>query len=599
VSAIKIDARIDNHVATVKVEHLFRNDTDQQLEGTYYFPVPEGATLIEFAFYNADERCVGRAMEKEEARASSAEAAILTADPAILEMTRRGWFQSRVYPIPPRSEKRVEIVYSYIISADGDVYTFDYELGQAYKSLRVPVGEIQIRIDLGSDAAIEKVFSPTHPVDLSFDSYCHVSGKLAIAGGGDSGRFKLVYTLARDVKERGTAQGESHNIAGNAPGREPRTHAEITQHQMNQELSRGRRSDRLQMLAQAAPGTVVDPTGAVISGATVTIKDQNTGAIRTVTTDSSGSYSVAGLPPGKYNIEVDAPGFKKTQIENVVVQPGQASTAGVHLSPGAVAETVTIMSVATAVDSSASHVSSNYESRELRDLPSLAPVESFARLAPGMTSREANELNKQTGTGDKNSEFRFWFNGGRPRSNNFSLDGQDNNDIDGRPTISINNFDSADSLHIVTARSAGDVGLTGASSINLLTRAGTNEYHGTLFDYHLNRRFGALSPLERRSGLDRAPEFKNTIYGGTIGGPLKRDRAFFFGAFQGESEGSLHFIDSTASQLTPTLSGLDELARIFPSSAAVSDLITRGPLARTTGNPQAAHTFFMPIEASP
>ncbi|HWP43329.1 MAG TPA: carboxypeptidase-like regulatory domain-containing protein, partial [Blastocatellia bacterium] len=358
----------------------------------------------------------------------------------------------------------------------------------------------------------------------------------------------------------------------------------------------GRRFESQQSLAQVTPGTVVDSAGAVIPDATVTIKDQNKGASRTVKTDSQGNYSVEGLPPGTYRIEVDAPGFEKAQLEDVAIQPGQVAAAGVQLSPGAVTEAVTVVSVSTAVSSTVSHTSSSYESKKLRELPSLAPVDSFARLVPGMTSREANEVNRQTGASDKNAEFRLWFNGGRPKSNNFSFNGQDNNDIDGRPSISINNFDSVDSLHVVTTRSPGDVGLTGATSTNLQTRAGTNEFHGTVFDYHLNRRLGALSPFERRSGIERAPEFKNTIYGGTVGGPILRDRAFFFGAFQGETESSSHFIDSTSSQLTPTLSGLERLSRSFPASATVSDLVSRGPLARPAGSPQTSRTFLLPVE---
>ncbi|HWP42524.1 MAG TPA: VIT domain-containing protein, partial [Blastocatellia bacterium] len=184
VSAIKIDARIDNQVARVKVEHLFRNDTDQELEGTYYFPVPEGATLLEFAVYSGDERCAELVKERQEARASYSSAASQGEDPAILEMTRRGWFQARVYPIPPHSEKRVELIYSHNITEKEGLYTFEYPLGQGYKKLRVPVGEVQITLALVSDVAIRNVFSPTHPLNLRFEGDCHVTGKLTTIGGG-------------------------------------------------------------------------------------------------------------------------------------------------------------------------------------------------------------------------------------------------------------------------------------------------------------------------------------------------------------------------------------------------------------------------------
>jgi hypothetical protein len=573
VSAIKIDARIENKAAKVKVEHLFRNDTNQEIEGTFYFPVPEGSTLLELAIYSGDDRRVLRGSEKEAAQEYP-------------PIKGGGPFHSHVYSIPPHSEKRIEIIYSHIITEKDNLYTFDYPLGQAYRKLRAGVGKIHLRIGLSANSAIKRVFSPTHAVDLSYEGWCQVTGRLTIDGGDDAENFKLVYALADD--ERGGLAGRAQDQGGGFPQSQNRGKTSTSEMQAGQ-------LPNPQMFTQAAPGTVVDSTGSVIPGATVTIKDQNTGTTRTVTTDSQGSYSVAGIPPGTYRIEVEAPGFGQAQVENVVIQPGQVAVAGVKLSPGTVTESVTVVSVATAVDATVSHTSSNYESKKLRDLPSLAPVDSFARLAPGMTSREANEVNKQSGTSDKNAEFRLWFNGGRARSNNFTFNGQDNNDIDGRPVISINNFDSVDSLQILTTRSAGDVGLTGASSINLLTREGTNEFHGTVFDYHLNRRLGALSPFERRSGIARAPEFKNTIYGGTFGGPVRRERAFFFGAFQGETENSQHFVDSTSSQLTPTLSGLQQLARSFPASATVSDLIFRGPFARAAGDPRASRTFLLPV----
>ena len=244
-----------------------------------------------------------------------------------------------------------------------------------------------------------------------------------------------------------------------------------------------------------------------------------------------------------------------------------------------------------AVDSSTSSISSSYNSKKLRDLPSLAPVDSFARLASGVNSTSFNESITGQAGANRQGEFRFWINGGRPRSNGFTLDSYDNNDIDGQPVISIKNFDAIEMLHVMSTRATSDVSETNASSINLITRGGTNDFHGSLFDYHLNRKLGALSPLERRSGLDAAPKFKSDIFGGTFGGPIQRDRMFFFGSFTRETESSRRFVDSTSSQLTPTARGLDELARVFSGSDTVSDLIARGPLALTIGDPRVTRTF--------
>lgn len=993
VSSIKINLQIEGQLATVRVAHLFRNETDEMLEGTYYFPVPESATLLEFAVYDGDEKRTGRVKEKEEARAAFASAAASGEDPAILEMTRRGWFQSHVYPIPPHADKRIEIVYSQILSVRDGVAVFEYPLGQGYRKLKTPVGNVEIEFDLKSKVAIRNVFSPTHPLDLKQNDDRHISGAVKTVGGEDAENFQLLYSLpeeefnaslitfrregedgyflmmispkvefdakrmsgkdvvfvidisgsmageklhqAKDALKFGltrtlgeadrfniiafssgvqsfsqtllgatrsniagavnwvdglTAQGGTNindalvtamkmverglraqnvvfltdgqasgpvsdpnqiainvRVANQAQARlftfgvghdvnrlllerlaadnrgsmsdianqskleqtvssffgkvsqsvlanlqldfgllhtdrlQPSVLPDLyTKSQikifgryknahdlrditvaltglMNEEVQRfefsgldfplvtenkdflpklwatervqallaeirlygekpelkqevieiarefnlitpytsmyvpttaemgrekgsetasvivpagaetvavtagreeviqressqissnfnarkiaslppsassgvgtgngsgvasnnrvsvdgaqvrkvdqlpinGRTFSNIQALSPPPQGTVVDATGAVIPNATVTLKDQNTGASRTVITDSSGNYSVAGLPPGNYKLEVDAAGFKKTVVENIAVQPGQVAATGVQLSVASATETVTVTSVATAIDTTTSGLSSNYEWRIIRDLPSLAPVDALARLVPGASSLEIGVPNAQSPGTDRTAEFQFWLNGIHPRSNSFSLDGHDNNSIDGRPTISINNFDAVDTLNVMTTRSSGDVSLTGATSINLITRSGTNEFHGSAFDYQLGRRFGALSPLERRSGLQEPPRFNSHLYGGSLGGPFRRDRAFFFGAFQGEYENSQRFIDSTSSALALTSIGREQLMRAFPNSSTVRDIAERGALARTMYFLQAGRRFTLPVLGVP
>ncbi len=558
VSATKISARIAGQRATVRVEQVFRNETDETLEGDYRFSIPAGATLIEFAVYDGETRRSSRATE---------------------ENTKRGLFETRIHAMPPRSDKKVEIVYSFPVTERRGIATFEHDLGREYKKLRVAFGRAEIEVDVRSNLAIKSLSSPTHRIDIKWDDARHVTARAAF---GNAERFKLVY-----------AQSDEENI-----GRDEISNASGAGKRFSNSSSGAKdvAEPSNSIVVQPTQGAVVDPTGAAIPNATVTIRDQSTGATRTQITDGSGNYSVAGLPPGNYKIEVDAPGFKKSVVENVAVQPGQVAATGVLMSPGSVAETVTVTSVAPAVDTSLARASS-YESRNLRDLPSLAPVDSLARLSPGATSRQLAPPSAQSPGTDRNDEFRFWFNGNGLRSNNFSIDGHDNNDIDGRPVISINNFDSIDTLHIMTTRGTGETTLTGASSINMQTRSGSNDFHGTVFDFHLNSRFSALSPLERRSGAEDSPLLRSNRYGGTFGGPARRDRVFFFGAFEGEAESSERFVDSTSSFLTPTRRGLEQLEDAFPSSATVQDLIRRGPMS--LGSPQTGRTFLIPVAGVP
>jgi Ca-activated chloride channel family protein len=196
VSAININIHITGQVATVTVGHVFANDTDELLEGTYYFPVPQGASLEGFAVYDGDERRVGRVKEKEQARADYAAAIAQGQDPAILEMTKSGWFQSHVYPIPPHSAKRVEIIYSQVLGAKDGAVTFDYPVGQGYKKLKVPVGNVTIDLDLKAASAINNVFSPTHPFDVTYDGDRHATARVQTIGGGNAENFRLRYSLS-------------------------------------------------------------------------------------------------------------------------------------------------------------------------------------------------------------------------------------------------------------------------------------------------------------------------------------------------------------------------------------------------------------------
>ena len=143
----------------------------------------------------------------------------------------------------------------------------------------------------------------------------------------------------------------------------------------------------------------------------------------------------------------------------------------------------------------------------------------------------------------------------------------------------------------MTTRGAGDVSLTGASAINLITRSGTNYFHGSTFDYHLDNRLDALSPLERRSGLENTPLMRSDLFGGTFGGPVICDRLFFFASFARENETARRFADSTAAMLTPTARGLADLSQRFANSATVNVLRARGPLALAIGEPRITRTF--------
>lgn len=496
---------IEQRRAQVTVDQYFRNDSSEKIEADYFFPLPETASLVDFVVYQGKTRMRGPFDEGSGTGAKT----------ELADLVRTGWLFSYLPPLPPHTETRIEIVYSQPLVARNGIVEFLYPLVGGPEDLRQPVDAMRLHLDLKSADPIESAASPTHPMRLEREADGHFTGDIEIPAGSYSGDFRLEYKLK-------TASSPAPRMFG---------------------------------------GQVTDPSGAVVPGATVTIRADDA-VTRSVITDVNGNYRIDRPPEGAYSVEVNAPGFKRAEVANAGV-----SGVRIQLEPATVSETMTVVAIVQAVSTTTAQASSTLGSSKLRDLPNLNSVDSFARLSPGADVTSSG------------SDLRIAINGGQPRSNSFAVDELDNRGVDGLPVISIGNPDAIDMLHVVNTRGSGDVSQTGASAINLMTRPGTNVFHGSAFDYYLNRSLGALSPLERRSGLQDPPTHLSSVFGMTLAGPIRRDRAFFLGSFQGEREGSTRFVDSTSASLTPTLRGLRQLETAFPDSPTVADLITRGPLA--------------------
>src|ERR671933_2239999 len=139
VKAIAIDARISAQVATTHVEQVFRNDTDATLEGTYFFPIPESASVAEFAIWDGDRRLVGEVRSREEARRIYDEIVRRQRDPGLLEYAGRDLFQASVFPIEPRSTKKIDLTYSQVLKSEGGTVSYRYELGSGRRVQPQPI----------------------------------------------------------------------------------------------------------------------------------------------------------------------------------------------------------------------------------------------------------------------------------------------------------------------------------------------------------------------------------------------------------------------------------------------------------------------------
>ena len=330
-----------------------------------------------------------------------------------------------------------------------------------------------------------------------------------------------------------------------------------------------------QATAGSIRGTVSDQAGAVVTGATVTAKNEATG-VTTVPFRATGEgiYVIPNLNPGKYTITVEAQGFKKGEFTNVTVSIGQDTTLDVALVAGIASETVTVTAgTEEVVNRESAQVSANFESRKVAELPSNAAgggIDTLALLAPGVVPGLAGNSNGTT----------LSVNGNRSRSNNFTIDGQDNNDLSvAGPSFFVDNQDAIEEFQVITNNFSAQYGRNQGAIVNIVTKSGTNEFHGTGFWFHRDRKIlDSLTNLERRSGdFEEAAPLLSNIYGGTIGGPVIKDRAFFFGSYQGIKIRESFTAFGTGLALLP--SEFDRIKQDNPGNPAVAILADFGAFA--------------------
>lgn len=196
VKSIKIDTRISSQVATTHVEQVFRNDTNLTLEGTYFFPIPESASISEFAIWEGDKRLVGEVRTREEARRIYDEIVRRQRDPGLLEYAGKDLFQASIFPIPPRSDKKLEITYTQVVRAEGGTVSYRYPLGTGRQATQI--GSVAGRVEVESREPLRNVYSPTHVIDVKR----HNDRRSAVSFESESGKepqdFQLFYTISKE-----------------------------------------------------------------------------------------------------------------------------------------------------------------------------------------------------------------------------------------------------------------------------------------------------------------------------------------------------------------------------------------------------------------
>ncbi|MEP6568486.1 MAG: VIT and VWA domain-containing protein [Acidobacteriota bacterium] len=194
IKSVKIDTKISSQVATTHVEQIFRNDTDATLEGTYFFPIPEQASITEFAIWDGDRRLVGEVRSREEARRIYDEIVRRQRDPGLLEYAGKDLFQASIFPIPPRSDKKLEITYSQVLRAESGTVAYRYPLGMGRQVTQI--GTVSGRIELDSKEPLRNIYSPTHAVEIRRNG--ERRSVITFESGSEPQDFQLFYGLSRE-----------------------------------------------------------------------------------------------------------------------------------------------------------------------------------------------------------------------------------------------------------------------------------------------------------------------------------------------------------------------------------------------------------------
>jgi outer membrane receptor protein involved in Fe transport len=273
-------------------------------------------------------------------------------------------------------------------------------------------------------------------------------------------------------------------------------------------------------------GTVKDTSGAVIPGATITARHVATNDTRTTTSGPEGHYRLTNLPRGNYDVKAEIQGFQPINQTGVLLTVGDTVRLDFALTVGGLNETVSVVSTASLINTEEGRISSLVDEKRVSELPlNGRNVFQLIELQPGATANPGNVV--LGGSAGGNSAF---VNGQRNRANNFLLDGTDNNDQFTAGRVAVNpNVDMVQEFRVSANNFSAEFGRNSASVVNVVTKTGTNDFHGTAYEFLRNDSLDARTVF---AGAEPDP-LKFNQYGGTLGGPIVKNKTFFFGSYEG------------------------------------------------------------------
>jgi hypothetical protein len=277
-------------------------------------------------------------------------------------------------------------------------------------------------------------------------------------------------------------------------------------------------------------GAVSDATGASIPNASVTLTNDATGVKSESNTDAQGSYRFSNLPVGTYTLSVTAAGFAAATVKNVRTQLNATLTQNVTLSVGSTSTTVEVSEAAAMLDTTTSQLQTTFDARQAIELPNagltrfvngIAGIYNLGFVGAGVTS--SGGIGQGTGPS---------VSGQRPENNAFSIDGVDNNDrYSTGPAMNVSN-EAVSQVNIIQNQFSAEFGGASGGVFNAVVKSGSNALHGSVYEYFQNRYLNAMDASNVHGGQTFLPRYDNNRFGGTVGGPLIKDKLFYFGNYE-------------------------------------------------------------------
>ncbi len=342
-------------------------------------------------------------------------------------------------------------------------------------------------------------------------------------------------------------------------------------------------------------GSVADQTGAVIPNASIKVVNEATGTAIQATANGEGDFQIPDLPIGVYSVTVAANGFSAQTLRGVHVIAGAQTPLKVALALGQAAQTVEVEgSASELINTESAQVETTISAEQLASAPVTGALDNLALVSPGVVNTHADANSNTNGV-------NFSVNGQSGRSNNSEIDGQTNNDTSiGGPSFFFSNQDAVQEVQVLTTDMGAQYGRNMGATVNYITKSGTNQFHGTGFEIYTGSWLSSLTQGQKApqdgycsGGVTTncnppvVPKFVQNNWGGTLGGPVLKDKLWFFGStvFSHTYEGGQTL--TSAGGLFPDSNGMTTLKNTFGSNPAVAAIAANGPYSTSVGNPTA------------